>query len=127
MHELERLLDLMRRDRQRSQWSKECTLAARLEHLCKEIEEVRSALDNGDRENLREELGDILLDVFALLAAAEDEGVGHADEFARAAREKMLRRKPWILTDEDVSPEEEVRRWNAVKAHEKGNGGPGRI
>jgi len=122
----EEFYDLLRIDRKKSSFAGDSTFAVRYEELVKEVEEIRLALEKKDDENLKEELGDVVWDLFCLMIIAEEEYGFAAESIVGDAMAKLKRRKPWLLTDKTVPKEEELRIWNEAKKKEKlekGNGG----
>lgn len=117
--EFEELFEVMKLDRKKSSWSREQTVKKRLEELKKEVTEAEEALGKKDLENLRDELGDVFLDLLAILAIIDEEKHFSTKQVLQKAIEKIKRRKPWIFTNEEVSSEEEVRRWYENKKKEK--------
>lgn len=122
MHPVERLLQALREDRQRSAWSRADTLAHRAGQLAGEVEEVRAAVALGNRENLHEELGDAFWDLLFLVVLAEEAGVGTLESVVEGALGKLRRRKPWLATGEQLTLEEEVARWAEAKRLERSPG-----
>jgi len=115
MSEIEKFLELMRMNRAKSPWSNERTFPEMVDQLEGEVHELRN---ENNPEEIRDELGDVLMDTFSLIAIAEEKGWFSADDLAQKAGEKLLRRKPWILEEHSLTPEEEVARWNAAKKKE---------
>ena len=73
-----------------------------------------------DSENLKEELGDLLLQVMFHAVMAEEEGLFTFDDIAKTVSEKMLRRHPHVFGDMKYASEEELREaWNEIKKEEK--------
>jgi len=120
-----RLLDLVAvMDRLRSPggcpWDAQQTHESLLRYLVEESYEVVEAVEGGDREELREELGDLLLQVvFHARVAAEAPGGGFdIDDVADAIVTKLVRRHPHVFAGE--TPAEDLQRgWDAIKATEK--------
>ena len=74
----------------------------------------------GDSENLREELGDLLLQVMFHAVIAEEEGLFTIDDVARTVSEKMIRRHPHVFSGVDfASDEERHAAWEEIKKAEK--------
>ncbi len=119
MTPFEELYRLMQRDRKRSPWSHANTLEDRYKELASEVEEIREAIEKEDRENLGEELGDALLDILFLMVMGEEQGWFSRDQVIEGAIAKIRRRKPWIFSEEELSIEEEHRRWQEAKRLEK--------
>ena len=122
----ERLLDLVRvmsRLRQPGgcPWDREQTHRTLARHLLEETHEVLEAIDAGDRERLREELGDVLLQVVFHAQMAAEEGAWDVDDVARGVVEKLIRRHPHVFGELEVSGADEVLvNWERLKAEEKG-------
>ena len=123
--QLHRLREVM--DRLRSPggcpWDAEQTHESLIKYLLEESYEFIEAVELGDREAMREELGDVLLQVFFHARMAEDD---HSDPFtvedvARGVADKLVRRHPHVFGDVKVSSSDEVlENWEALKAQEKG-------
>ncbi|WP_432572130.1 nucleoside triphosphate pyrophosphohydrolase [Kineococcus sp. SYSU DK005] len=120
-----KLLDLVAvMDRLRSPggcpWDARQTHASLLRYLVEESYEVVDAVENGTREELRDELGDLLLQVvFHARVAAEDPAEGFdVDDVAGAIVAKLVRRHPHVF-DGEVAAEDLQARWDAIKATEK--------
>lgn len=103
-------------------WDAEQTLETLVQYAVEEVYEVAEAVETGDRALLREELGDLLLQVvFQARVAQEDE----ADPFdlgdvAAGIAAKLRRRHPHVFGDATAADAEEVhRRWEAIKTAEK--------
>jgi len=106
-------------------WDREQTHASLARHLVEEAYEVLDAIEEGDPEHLREELGDLLLQVVFHAQLAEDAGDFDIDGVARAITEKLIRRHPHVFGDLQVaSAGEVVRNWEAIKREEEGRTDP---
>jgi NTP pyrophosphatase (non-canonical NTP hydrolase) len=121
-----RLIDLvatMDRLRVECPWDARQTHASLAPHLLEEPYEALEALESGDEQAFREELGDVLLQVVfhARIAAERADGTGYAiDDVADGIVDKLVRRHPHVFGDVTVSGADEVKRnWDAVKAEEK--------
>ncbi|NAZ77063.1 MazG family protein [Kineococcus sp. T13] len=101
-------------------WDARQTHASLLRYLLEESYEVVDAVESGTREELREELGDLLLQVvFHARVAQEDaEEPFGIDDVADAIVTKLERRHPHVFADE-VAAEDLQGRWDAIKATEK--------
>ena len=117
--ELERLRHVMAELRARCPWDAEQTHATLLNHLIEEAAEVVDAVETGTDDDLREELGDLLLQVYFHARIAEDEGRFDLDDVARGISDKLVRRHPHVFADEDV-PSDMRRSWEERKRAEKG-------
>ncbi len=117
------LLEVM--DRLRSPggcpWDAEQTHASLARYLLEETYEVLEALDTGDRTLLREELGDLLLQVvFHARIAAEDEQQPFGfDEVATDVADKLVRRHPHVFAGQQVSDDGLHAAWEQRKRVEK--------
>ncbi|NAZ83738.1 MazG family protein [Kineococcus sp. R8] len=101
-------------------WDAQQTHASLLRYLVEETYEVVEAAEHGDSDELREELGDLLLQVvFHARVAAEAPGGGFdIDDVADAIVAKLVRRHPHVFAGE--APAEDLQRgWDAIKATEK--------
>lgn len=79
------------------------------------------AIDADDRERLREELGDVLLQVAFHAQLAADDGAWDIDDVAQGIVEKLIRRHPHVFGDVQVEGADEVLvNWERIKAEEKG-------
>ena len=101
-------------------WDLEQTHRTLRPYLLEEAHEVLEAIDRGDDAALREELGDLLLQVVLHAQLADDRGAFSITEVARGITEKMVRRHPHVFGSERVSGAAEVlRNWERIKAAEK--------
>jgi len=121
-----RLIDLvetMDRLRVDCPWDARQTHASLAPHLLEEPYEALEALESGDAEDFREELGDVLLQVVfhARIAAERADGTGYTiDDVADGIVDKLIRRHPHVFGDVTVSGADEVKRnWDAIKREEK--------
>jgi XTP/dITP diphosphohydrolase len=120
-----RLLDLVEvMDRLRTQcpWDREQTHRSLVRYLVEESYETVEAIETGDRDHLREELGDLLLQVMfhSRIAAEHHEDPWTVDDVAAEIVEKLVRRHPHVFADVDVAGVDEVSaNWETIKAAEK--------
>nr|WP_297430248.1 MazG family protein [uncultured Actinotalea sp.] len=121
---LEELVAVM--DRLRSPggcpWDAEQTHETLVAYAVEEVAEVVEAVETGDRAGLREELGDLLLQVVfhARVAQEHPEDPFDIDDVALGIAAKLRRRHPHVFADVTVSgPEEVHRNWEALKQAEK--------
>jgi XTP/dITP diphosphohydrolase len=106
-------------------WDHEQTHASLARHLVEEAYEVLDAIEEGTPEHLREELGDLLLQVVFHAQMAEDAGEFDIDGVARAITDKLVRRHPHVFGDLRVaSAGEVVRNWETIKRDEEGRTDP---
>ncbi len=117
--ELERLREVMARLRVECPWDATQTHASLLPHLIEEAGEVVDAVETGTSEDLEEELGDLLLQVYFHARIAEDEGRFDVEDVARGIADKLVRRHPYVFGDADV-PADLRATWEQRKREEKG-------
>jgi NTP pyrophosphatase (non-canonical NTP hydrolase) len=120
------LLDLvatMDRLRRKCPWDISQTHESLAPYLLEEPYEALDALESGDQEAFREELGDVLLQVafHARIAAEREDGTGYTiDDVADGIVAKLVRRHPHVFADVLVSGADEVtRNWDDIKKEEK--------
>jgi XTP/dITP diphosphohydrolase len=108
-------------------WDARQTHESLAPHLLEECYEALDALESGDPAALRDELGDVLLQVVfhARIAAEAADGTGYTiDDVAEGIVAKLIRRHPHVFADVTVSGPEEVKRnWDAIKAAERAEAG----
>jgi MazG family protein len=104
-------------------WDREQTHSTLARHLLEETYEVLEAIDSGDASSLREELGDLLLQVLFHAQLAFEEGVFSVADVCEVLRAKLVRRHPHVFGDVDVSGADQVlANWEKLKREEKGTG-----
>jgi tetrapyrrole methylase family protein/MazG family protein len=102
-------------------WDAEQTHESLARHLLEETHEVIAAIDAGDREAIRDELGDVLLQVVFHAQIAADAGAWDVDDVAAGLVDKLVRRHPHVFGDVQVRDATEVLvNWEQIKAQEKG-------
>jgi tetrapyrrole methylase family protein/MazG family protein/ATP diphosphatase len=105
-------------------WDREQTLETLRPYVVEEAHEVVDAIDKGAPEELREELGDLLLQIVFQAELARAQGWFGPDDVVSAICEKMVRRHPHVFGDEKVSGSAEVlAKWEQIKAKEKAGRG----
>lgn len=102
-------------------WDAEQTHESLSRYLLEETYEALEAMDSGDVALLKEELGDLLLQVvFHARIAQETAPDFTLDEIAQGVVDKLVRRHPHVFTDLEVTTNEELEdNWAAIKAAEK--------
>jgi len=123
---LTRLVQIMRRllAPDGCPWDREQTLESLRQYVIEEAHEVVDAIDQGSPEALREELGDLLLQVVFQAELARGQGWFGPDDVVAAICEKLIRRHPHVFGDEQVKDSAEVlQNWEAIKAREKAGRG----
>ena len=102
-------------------WDAEQTHESLARYLLEETYEALEAMDQGDLGSLREELGDLLLQVvFHARIAQETDSTFSLDAIAQGVVDKLVRRHPHVFTDLVVSSNEELEaNWAKIKEEEK--------
>ncbi|MEZ5095777.1 MAG: MazG family protein [Nocardioides sp.] len=122
------LLALMRRLRAECGWKREQTHRSLVRYLLEETHETVEAIESGDAEHLREELGDLLLQVWFHAVIGEETGEFTFDDVVRGLLDKLLRRNPHVFGEcagpAPTDPETINELWESVKAQEKRRGSP---
>lgn len=120
---LERLLQIMARLRDPDDgcpWDLEQTFATIAPYTVEEAYEVADAIERGDLTDLKDELGDLLLQVVFHARMAEEQGSFAFDDVVRAINDKMVRRHPHVFGDETyASLEHQKQGWEQLKAAER--------
>ncbi len=108
-------------------WDARQTHRSLAEYLLEEAYETVEAIESGDRADLREELGDLLLQVVfhSRIAEEDPDDPWGIDEVARGIVAKLVRRHPHVFVagapgEEVTTPEQVESRWHELKAQEKG-------
>lgn len=100
-------------------WDREQTHETLARHLLEEAHELLEAIDLGDSDAIRDELGDLLLQVVFHAQMASEDGRWDVDDVARRLVEKLVHRHPHVFGDVEVSGAEEVlTNWEKLKAEE---------
>jgi MazG family protein len=123
---LYRLVEIMRRllAPDGCPWDREQTLESLRPYVIEEAHEVVDAIDGGSAEELREELGDLLLQIVFQAELARAKGWFGPDDVVSAICDKLVRRHPHVFGDVKVSGSDEVvTNWEAIKAEEKAGRG----
>jgi len=125
MDELARLIDVVKRLRDPQTgcpWDSVQTNRSIRRYLVEETGEYLDALEEENWDEVREELGDLLLQVVLNAQICQDEGRFNIQDVARGEADKMIRRHPHVFGTSLARTEEERRRqWDAIKNAEPGN------
>ena len=114
------LTDTMRRLRRECAWKREQTHRSLVRYLLEETHETVEAIETGDADHRREELGDLLLQVWFHAVVAEEAGGFTMADVAAGIIDKLHRRNPHVFGDApqgDAATINEV--WESIKAGEK--------
>ncbi len=104
-------------------WDAEQTHESLVKFLLEESYEYIEAVETQDREAMREELGDVLLQVYFHARMAEEHPTDpfNIEDVAQIVAEKLIRRHPHVFAEaEDLSSDQVLENWEALKAKEKG-------
>lgn len=125
---LRELLDVMRRLRAECAWKAGQSHESLVPYLREETEELVEAIGSGDDDAVREELGDVLLQVVFHAVVAEERGAFTMDDVARGITEKMRRRNPHVFDpasigrspgDPPLDADEVDELWQRIKRDER--------
>ncbi|MCR5670870.1 MAG: hypothetical protein K6G10_07690 [Butyrivibrio sp.] len=126
MAEIDRLKEIVEKLRSKDgcPWDRAQTHVSLKPGCIEEAAEVIGGInileETGDPENLKEELGDLLLQVMFHAAMAEEEGLFTFDDVAKAISDKMVRRHPHVFSGVKFESEEELHAaWAEIKRQEK--------
>ena len=118
--ELERLVSVMARLRQECPWDAQQTHRSLVQYLIEETAETVEAIEVGEQDHLREELGDLLLQViFHAEIASEQERGFTVEDVARGIADKLISRHPYVFATAEI-PIDLHYTWEQRKAAEKG-------
>ncbi len=122
--ELEKLVDIVAtlRSENGCQWDREQTHKSLRPNMLEEAYEAVDAIDEGDIDNLREELGDVLLQVILHAQIAKDNGNFDIEDVAKELGEKLIHRHPHVFGNAKVhSTKDILDAWDRLKKEEKTN------
>ncbi len=105
-------------------WDREQTHASLKRYAVEETYELLEAIDEDDAAGIREELGDVLLQVLFHAQMASEDGRFAVEDVMIGLRDKLVRRHPHVFGDERASDAGAVlRNWEKIKAREKPSSG----
>ncbi len=122
--DISRLLEIMTRLRTPGSgcpWDLEQNFSTIAPYTIEEAYEVTDAIARGDLDDLRDELGDLLLQVVFHARMAEEQNAFSFGDVVEAITAKMIRRHPHVFTDKDgrLTPSDVKGAWDRIKAEEK--------
>ena len=101
-------------------WDLEQTFETIAPYTLEEAYEVADAIQRGDLDDLKDELGDLLLQIVFHARMAEERGAFDFGDVVAAITGKLIRRHPHVFGDaRDLSPEAVAAQWDAIKRAEK--------
>lgn len=106
-------------------WDLEQDFASISRYTIEEAYEVADAIERGDMADLRDELGDLLLQVVYYAQMAEEEEHFTFEDILASISDKMVRRHPHVFGDEDKGKDaaQQTQDWEKIKAAERANAG----
>lgn len=122
MSNLEKLIDILAKLRADNgcPWDREQTHSTLKRNLIEESYELLEAIDNKDTENIKEELGDVLLQVVFHSQIAKENNEFTIEDVAECICEKLIRRHPHVFGEENIETADDViDRWEEIKKTEK--------
>ena len=128
MSSIKTLLETMRMLRDKDNgcpWDIEQTFESLSPCVVEEAYEVSDAIARNDYENLKEELGDVLLQVIFQAEIADELKLFNFDEIVDTLNKKLIRRHPHVFDEasKPLSAAEQTQIWDQIKAQEKSNKG----
>ncbi len=103
-------------------WDREQTHESIRKNLIEETYEVLETIDDDDPDAMREELGDLLLQVMLHAQMEEEEGVFNVYDVIETLNEKLIRRHPHVFAEKEAgNAEQALQNWEQIKAEEKRN------
>ena len=106
-------------------WDQEQTHATLVRCLIDEVSELIDTIDRNDYPHMREELGDVLIQVVFHAQIAAEQGLFTFEDVARDINDKLIRRHPHVFgTDKLETSEQVISKWEQIKATEKKAGPP---
>lgn len=119
---LEELIEVIKRLRAPNgcPWDREQTHSSLRPNMLEEAYEAVDAIDDGDMSHLREELGDVLLQVLLHSQIASEVGDFNIDDVAKELKEKLIHRHPHVFGNAKIDSADDVLvAWDKLKAEEK--------
>ena len=123
MSEIQQLLDIMRslRDPETGcPWDRQQTFKTIAPYTLEEAYEVVEAIESGDMENLRSELGDLLLQVVYHSRIAEESEYFNFSEVVSQLNRKLIDRHPHVFGNQKIeTAQQQSKHWESIKAKER--------
>ena len=115
------LVDIMNRLREECPWDKKQTFDSLKSNTIEECYELIEAVGDRDFDNIKEELGDVLLHIVFYSKIADEQNKFSIDDVIAGINEKLIRRHPHVFGEQTVADSNEVvKNWEEIKRHEKG-------
>ncbi|MGA8884900.1 MAG: nucleoside triphosphate pyrophosphohydrolase [Acinetobacter sp.] len=119
---MEQLLNIMRELREKCPWDKQQTPQSLTRYAIEEAYEVEAAVRSGTAEEVRDELGDLLLQVVFQAQMYSEQGAFNFQDVVQAICAKLIRRHPHVFQAEQfeqLTPEDVAELWQEIKRQEK--------
>lgn len=119
---MEKLLNIMQELRQKCPWDQQQTPNSLTRYAIEEAYEVEAAIRVGDLDEIRNELGDLLLQVVFQSQMYSEQGAFNFQDVVEAISEKLIRRHPHVFQAEqyqNLNPEQVSELWKQIKQQEK--------
>jgi len=114
------LYKLIAKLRNECPWDKEQTAKSFYKSIKEEVEELIEAIEKEDKNNYKEELGDVLWTTLFLSLIANEEGYCTIEDAMDYVKKKMIRRHPHVFGNSKAeTPEEVIKQWIKIKEEEK--------
>ena len=124
LNHINELIEVLNKVREGCPWDKEQTIDSLKMLTVEECYELVDAVTNGDYENIKEELGDILMHIIFYARIAEEKGLFDIGDVAKGISEKLIYRHPHVFSDLKVNDTQEVlTNWEKLKKKKKKDGG----
>ena len=115
---MEKLLAIMQELRQKCPWDQQQTPESLTRYAIEEAYEVEAAIREGDVDQIRNELGDLLLQVVFQSQMYTEQGAFNFHDVVDAISEKLIRRHPHVFQsehDQNLNPEQVSELWKQIK------------
>ncbi len=120
LEEFDRLVKIMKRLRKECPWDRKQTPESLRQYVLEEAYEVVEAIDNQDWNELKKELGDLLLQIVFQAEIAEETHRFTLEEVIHCINEKLIRRHPHVFGNVQVKDAEEVKEnWEQIKVEQE--------
>jgi len=116
------LVEIMARLRSKDgcAWDLEQTMESYPKHIREEAEELFEAIDSGDMEHIKEELGDLIWTLVFYAQLAKDENLFTIEDALVDIKDKIIRRHPHIFGDVKANSVQEIKdNWDKIKQEER--------
>ena len=124
MDQLKRLIDIMKKLRDKESgcpWDLKQTPESLKKYILEEAYEVLEAIDDNDKEELKKELGDLLLQIVFQSQIAEERGEFNIEDVAKSISDKLERRHPHIFGEKKtLTPDQVKDNWERIKKEKEG-------